>query len=113
MSRANLPRESHRTTGTTLVYGSTSDVAAVYAAVPGSASLSSTLGSDYAGYYSFPCANVPSIALTFGGRSFTVPSSSLNLGQVSSGSSMCVGGIVGEDTGVGGWLVGDVFLQGV
>ncbi|CED82068.1 aspartic protease [Phaffia rhodozyma] len=98
-------------TGTTLVYGPTAGVAALYAKIPGSASMADTYGSDYQGYYTFPCSAVPTVALTFGGSSFSVPTSAFNLGTVSSGSKQCVGGIVGQ--GDGSWLVGDVFLQGV
>ncbi|KAF8452920.1 acid protease [Boletus edulis BED1] len=95
-------------TGTTLIFGISSDVS----------TLSSTLGGKAApsvgqGLYTFPCSSFPSISLTFGGKSFPIAASALNLGPVSSGSSDCLSGLVGVDLGNPFWVVGDVFLQGV
>ncbi|EGN96283.1 hypothetical protein SERLA73DRAFT_185951 [Serpula lacrymans var. lacrymans S7.3] len=95
-------------TGTTLVVGDTESVAQLYEAIGGQ-DASNTVGE---GYYTFPCNDVPSVSLTFGGKSFPISSSTFNLGQVSSGSSDCVGGIVGS-SGESFWIVGDVFLANV
>ena len=54
-------------TGTTLAYGSYSDVAALWAAVPGSADMSTTYGAAWKGYYLFPCAQTVQMTLSFGG----------------------------------------------
>ncbi|KIJ14865.1 hypothetical protein PAXINDRAFT_78490, partial [Paxillus involutus ATCC 200175] len=96
-------------TGTTLVVGLPSDVSTLYQAIGGT-DASSTVGQ---GYYTFPCDSVPSVSFTFGGTSFPISADTLNLGPVSSGSSDCVGGIVGQDMGVSFWVVGDVFLANV
>ncbi|KAF8841399.1 acid protease [Paxillus ammoniavirescens] len=96
-------------TGTTLIVGLPSDVSTLYQAI-GGIDASTTVG---AGFYTFPCDSFPSISLTFGGTSFPISADTLNLGSVSSGSSDCVGGIVGQDIGASFWIVGDVFLANV
>ncbi|KAG9310434.1 Asp-domain-containing protein [Chiua virens] len=96
-------------TGTTLIVGTTSDVSTLYSAIGGTAAPSS-VGQ---GFYTFPCSSFPTIDLTFGGNSFPIAASALNLGPVSSGSSDCVSGLVGQDIGSSFWIVGDVFLQGI
>jgi len=96
-------------TGTTLIVGDSTSVGEFYAAVPGSADASNTVGD---GFFTFPCNSVPAVSLTFAGKAFTVSAATFNLGQVSAGSSQCVGGIVAED-GLDFWVVGDVFLQNV
>ncbi|KAF8433778.1 acid protease [Boletus edulis BED1] len=95
-------------TGSTLIIGTPSEVSTLYNALGGKAAPSAGQG-----YYTFPCDSFPSISLTFGGKSFPIAASALNLGSVSSGSSDCVSGIVGQDIASSFWIVGDVFLQGV
>ena len=96
-------------TGTTLIIGDTKDVKAFYASIPGAQDASSTVGP---GYYTFPCASVPTVSFTFGGKAFNIATSLFNLGRVSQGSSKCVGPVVGS-SGFSFWVVGDVFLQNV
>ncbi|KAF8553168.1 acid protease [Imleria badia] len=96
-------------TGTTLIVGTPSQVSTLYSTLGGKAAPSS-VGS---GFYTFACDSFPSINLSFGGTSFPISVSALNLGPVSSGSSDCVSGLVGQDVGSSFWIVGDVFLQGV
>ncbi|KAH0838841.1 Asp-domain-containing protein [Lanmaoa asiatica] len=96
-------------TGTTLIVGTPSQVSTLYSALGGTAA-SSSYGQ---GYYTFPCDSFPNISLTFGGTSFPIPASALNLGPVSSGSSDCVSGLVGMDVASAFWIVGDVFLESV
>lgn len=77
-----------------------------------------------------PCASIPDVSLTFGGKAFTISADTFNLGLVSEASSDCVGGIAAADMGeyIGAqrttrillttldldfWVVGDVFLQNV
>lgn len=50
--------------------GSTADVAAVWAQVPGSGDATDYLGSDYAGFYVFPCSSTATISLVFGGSEY-------------------------------------------
>ncbi|KAA1466106.1 acid protease [Dentipellis sp. KUC8613] len=95
-------------TGTTLIVGDTANVARFYDAVPGAEDASRTAGP---GFFTFPCASVPEVSLTFGGTAFSVSPDTFNLGQLEAGSSQCVGGIMGGD--VDFWVAGDVFLQNV
>jgi cathepsin D len=74
--------------------------------VPGSASVGD-------GYYTYPCNSPPNVSITFGGKKFAISANTFSLGRVSSGSSQCVGGIVGEDIGADFWIVGDVFMRNV
>lgn len=96
-------------TGTSLVLGNTANVAQFYAAIPGSADATSTVG---AGFFTVPCASIPSVSLTFGSTAFPISADTFNLGQVSAGSADCVGGMVASDLG-SFWVAGDVFLQNV
>ncbi|KAG9310429.1 aspartic peptidase domain-containing protein [Chiua virens] len=89
--------------------GAASTVAALYSAIGGTAAPSS-IGP---GYYTFPCGSFPTISLTFGGKSFPISASALNLGPISNGSSLCLSGLMGLDLGLSSWIVGDVFLQSV
>lgn len=93
-------------TGTTLIVIPTAAAQSFWAAVPNSAPYSGG-----GGYYTFPCASPPSITFSFGGSTKAWPLQYLNLGRVSSGSTLCVGSIVGQDVGVNAWIVGDSFLK--
>ena len=77
-------------TGTTLIVGDPDSVGQFYAAIPGSANASDTVGS---GFFTFPCDSAPDVSLSFGGKGFTISPDLFNLGMVSAGSSDCVGGI--------------------
>ncbi|KAF7373521.1 Acid protease [Mycena sanguinolenta] len=96
--------------GTTLIYGPPTDVAALWAQVPGSALYDSTNG-----YYSFPCATPPQISFNWGGKDWAISAANINLGTTTAGSSQCVGAIVGHDIGLGAgvWLLGDSFMKNV
>ncbi|KDQ54107.1 hypothetical protein JAAARDRAFT_209569 [Jaapia argillacea MUCL 33604] len=96
--------------GTTIMYGPPSAVQTFYSKVPGSALYDSTNG-----YYSYPCSSPPTVAFSWGGKSWTVSSANFNLGQTSSGSSQCVGALAGQDLGLGSnvWLLGDSFMKNV
>ncbi|KAG8860917.1 hypothetical protein FRB96_003652 [Tulasnella sp. 330] len=102
-------------TGTTLIYIPTSYAKALYAKIPGAASAASTVGT---GFYSFPCSSAATLGpinLVIGGASYAVNMADFNLGQVSSGSSSCVGGIIGEDIGGTGSnqlaIIGDEWIK--
>lgn len=96
--------------GTTLIIGDTDSVSQFYKAIPGAKDATDTVG---AGFFSLPCDSIPNVSLTFGGTAFNVSSKTFNLGLTQTGSSDCVGGIVGGDVGEIGWIVGDVFMQNV
>jgi len=100
-------------TGTTLIYIPTSYAKALYAKIPGAKSASSTVG---AGFYSYPCStSLAPITLEFGTTQYAVNPADFNLGAVSSGSSQCVGGIIGEDIGGSGSnqlaIIGDEWIK--
>ncbi|KAI6029612.1 aspartic peptidase domain-containing protein [Pisolithus microcarpus] len=96
-------------TGTTLIITSDANAQKYYAGVPG-AEVVSSLGS---GVWSVPCDSIGSIlpTISFGGRAFTVSSSTFNLGKVSDNSTNCVAGLAGGGSDY--WVIGDVFLQNV
>jgi len=94
--------------GTTLVIGDTTNVAAFYQQIPGAQDASATLG---AGFYTFPCdSTLPAVSFTIGGQDFPM-TQSLNFGPVSQGSNDCVGSIIG-DSSIGNtfWILGDAFI---
>ncbi|KAG9000327.1 hypothetical protein FRB94_011957 [Tulasnella sp. JGI-2019a] len=101
--------------GTTLVYIPTAYAKALYAKIPGAASAASTVGT---GFYSFPCSSASTLApiqLKLGSAYYAINMADFNLGQVSSGSSLCVGGIIGEDIGGSGAtslaIIGDEWMK--
>lgn len=103
-------------TGTTLVGGPTDDVKAIWNSVSGSGQIKS---GPYAGFYSFPCSTDVTVTLNFGGKSWPISTTDMNLGEVEQGQ--CLGGIfdLGEGTSIQGgggnpsWVVGDTFLKNV
>lgn len=94
--------------GSTLIVGDAVNVKTFWAAVPGSADASSTVGK---GYYSFPCDSTAEVSATFNGQSYTISADNFNLGAVSEGSSDCVGAIVSGNEGF--WIMGDAFMKNV
>jgi cathepsin D len=118
-------------TGTTIIVGAKKSVSTFYKSIKG-ARVTTGNATIPAGFYTFPCNSSPKVSLTFGGSEYDI-SSTFNLGRVEEGSSDCVGGIMGDDTGrtffylsfpcletdhrlnlVGDlWVVGDVFLTNV
>lgn len=91
------PQDSIVDTGTTLLIVDPDSASAIFAAVPGAADASRTVGE---GFFTVPCNAIPdNIAITISGTDFTVPPSFLNLGEVSAGSNDCVAGIVGDNEG--------------
>ncbi|KAG9003878.1 Type I transmembrane sorting receptor [Tulasnella sp. 427] len=95
--------------GTTLIYIPTAAAKKLYAAIPGAKDASSTVG---AGFYTYPCSSsLGAITISFGSTKYAINPADFNLGPVSSGSSSCVGGIVGEDVGSGLAIIGDEFMK--
>lgn len=103
-------------TGTTLIGGPTADVNAIWAAVPGSAAVA-----DQQGFFSFPCSTSVEVTLSFGGKAWPISAADMNIGQVSRGSSQCLGAIfdlslgsnIPSGSGNPSWVVGDSFLKNV
>ncbi|TFK45302.1 acid protease [Heliocybe sulcata] len=96
--------------GTTYIIGDDANVRKLYASIPGAKDASMTVGQ---GYYTVPCNAVPTVSLTFGGKSFAISPSILNLGRVSSGSNDCVAALVSSGIATDFWIVGDIFMRNV
>jgi len=103
-------------TGTTLIGGPTADVAAIWAAVPGSQA-----SQDQQGFFEFPCTTDVTISLSFGGKLWPISTQDMNLGRATQGSSQCLGAIfdlsmgttIPSGSGNPSWVVGDTFLKNV
>ncbi|CAE6480865.1 unnamed protein product, partial [Rhizoctonia solani] len=63
--------------GTTVIAGPTSSVSSWWSKVSGAAACS-TSDCGTTGYYTYLCASPPKVSFTFGGKSFTIPSSDFN-----------------------------------
>ncbi|KAF9053233.1 aspartic peptidase domain-containing protein [Panaeolus papilionaceus] len=104
-------------TGTTLIGGPSDDVAAIWAAVPGSAP-----SQRLPGHFTFPCSTSVEITFSFGGKAWAINSQDMNLGPESVRDiNMCAGAIfdltlgsnVVAGPGVPSWVIGDTFLKNV
>ena len=96
-------------TGTTLIYAPSSIADAFYQQIPGS-SKASQFGD---GFYQFPCQTNARVSISFNNVNFPFAMADFNLGKTGSGSSMCVGGVLGMSDGLPNNLaiVGDEFLK--
>lgn len=96
--------------GTSLIGGPTSQMAALYAQIPGA----SPGTGDLAGYYVYPCSTNVSVSLSFGGQTYSISSSDFTRLADSSGTQ-CIGSFFALDinNGVVEWIVGDSFLKNV
>ncbi|OJT14715.1 Aspartic protease [Trametes pubescens] len=67
------------------------------------------------GLYSFPCASVPQVAFSWGGKSWAISADDFNLGMTEQGSKDCVGALAAGDIGLGKstWLLGDTLMKNV
>lgn len=99
-------------TGTTLIGGPASTVAAIYAAIPGSKAMSGS----YAGYYEYPCSTDISMTMTFDSFTVQITQADFNIGSYSVDGSMCIGGVYVQSlssTSSVQWIVGDTMLKNV
>ncbi|KAI9510043.1 acid protease [Russula earlei] len=98
-------------TGTTLIGGPATQVAALYALIPGS----SPGTGNYEGYYTFPCSTTIDVTLSFGGKTWSISQDDFKMAQLS--GSQCLGAVFaysGLGNGDGpAWIVGDTFLKNV
>ncbi|KAF5338652.1 hypothetical protein D9611_012797 [Ephemerocybe angulata] len=96
-------------TGTTLVGGPSSFIAEIFKQIPGSAPGKD----DFKGYYTYPCDTNVTVALSFGGRTWSISPADFRLTRLT--KDECLGAFF-ENT-VGGrapaWIVGDTFLKNV
>lgn len=95
------------TIGTTLIVAPASDADAVHAAIPGAQS-------DGQGGFTLPCTTTASVALTFGGQSFSIDPRDLAFQPVNANDPQgdCVSGIAsGNIGGAQEWLVSNRFYR--
>ncbi|CAE6487008.1 unnamed protein product [Rhizoctonia solani] len=98
--------------GTTAILGPYNSVWNWWSKVPGSGyCLPRDCGAP--GYFTFPCANAPSVSFKFNGREFPVAAGDFSVGSLSRNSSICVGAIAILDTPDNAWIVGDAFMKNV
>lgn len=92
--------------GTSVIVAPTKSASSFWATVPDSAPYGG-------GYYAYPCDAPPNISFSFAGstKQWSIAAENLNLGRVASGSSRCVGAIVGADVGVSAWILGDTLFK--
>ncbi|THU83470.1 aspartyl protease [Dendrothele bispora CBS 962.96] len=103
-------------TGTTLVGGPSADVQAIWDAVPNS---NPVQGMD--GFFAFPCDTDVTVSMSFGGKSWDISPTDMNLGPLTTGSQDCLGGIfdlslgsnIESGSGNPNWVVGATFLKNV
>lgn len=90
-------------TGTTLIVAPAADALAVHQLIDGAQS-------DGQGGFIVPCDTTASVAMTFGGASFTIDPRDIAFFPLGDGT--CISGISsGNIGGADEWLVGDVFLK--
>ncbi|KAH8916418.1 acid protease [Atractiella rhizophila] len=100
--------------GTTLVIAPPAYATKIYNHIPGSkACTASTCGSGSDGFYIYPCASKPKVSVSAGGTTWAISNDNFNLGVLQTGSTYCVGGIVGQDVGLNAVILGDVFMKNV
>jgi len=105
-------------TGTTLIGAPPAVVQAAYAQITGASQ--GPAQSGVSGYWQYPCSAKPTVALTFGGISYTISPADFNIGQVSGqrvslSNSMCLGALfeTPQSNASPNWIVGDTFLKNV
>lgn len=99
-------------TGTTLIGGPSSTVAAIYAAIPGSKPMTG----GYAGYYEYPCTTSISLQMTFGTFTVEITEADFNIGSYGVDGKMCIGGVYTQSLSSSSavqWIVGDTMLKNV
>ncbi|KAG9309508.1 acid protease [Chiua virens] len=100
-------------TGTTLVAGPASAIAAIYAEIPDS----SPGTGQWEGFYSYPCSQQVNVEISFGGPSWPVSPADFQFQSVGSTSSYCYGAFysIPESTSstTPQWIIGDTFLKNV
>ena len=99
-------------TGTTLIGGPASAVAAIYAAIPGSKAMTGS----YAGYYEYPCSTDISMTMTFDSFTVEIGQADFNIGSYGVDGTMCIGGVYVQSLSSSSaiqWIVGDTMLKNV
>ncbi|KAJ6489972.1 aspartyl protease [Mycena sanguinolenta] len=94
------------------ISGPASDVAAIWAAVPGA--VPSTTQS---GYYEFPCTTTVNVSVSFGGRLWNINPLDMNIGASELGGTQCLGAIYALNSSSSSnstsWVFGTAFMKNV
>lgn len=102
-------------TGTTLIGVPTDMAAAIYAQIPGSSKVpSSVMGQG--GYYQYPCDTNVDVKLKFGGVEYGISNTDMNFGTFTDDGKTCIGAFFGQDVSPRSpvqWIVGAAFLKNV
>jgi len=93
--------------GIRLNMGETSNVAKLMSKIPGSKDGTKTIAP---GFWSIPCDGIPTISLTFAGKTFDISPETFNFGQLN-GTNDCVAGFAGAPMDPNVWIIGDLFMR--
>jgi len=98
-------------TGTTLVAGPASSIAAIYAQIPDS----SPGTGNWEGFYSYPCSHEVNVEISFGGPSWTISPVDFQFQSIRNSSDRCYGAFyaIPTSSGLPQWIIGDTFLKNV
>jgi hypothetical protein len=98
-------------TGTTLVAGPASGIAAIYAQIPGS----SPGTGQWEGFYSYPCTQEVTVEISFGGPSWAISSADFQFQQTAPSSNYCYGAFhsIPTSSSTPQWIIGNTFLKNV
>ncbi|KAF7348847.1 hypothetical protein MVEN_01404700 [Mycena venus] len=97
------------------IMGPAADVAALWAAVPGSANVTDTAPA----LHSFPCNTTLNFTISFGGRVWSINDTDMSFGPVAVGSPQCKGVLISDrfidppEDPTGTWIFGVPFLKNV
>lgn len=91
-------------TGTTLIGGPASEIAAIFAQIPGSAVASG----DYEGYYTYPCSTTVDVSFSFGSKTWSISPADFQLTPI--GNGQCLGAFFELTSSSPSWIIGDTFL---
>ncbi|KAJ9106719.1 hypothetical protein QFC19_003031 [Naganishia cerealis] len=87
-------------TGSTATLGPSTVVRELYSQIPGAKNLSEVNQTydSFSGWYAVPCEFSDTVSFIFGGVTFDIaPEDFIELGQVSTNSTYCIGGIIAKD----------------
>ncbi|KAJ3963882.1 protease [Lentinula raphanica] len=97
--------------GTTLIYGPTQAVKALWDSIPGASAYEAEPG-----FYTYPCNQTLGVSMSWGGKNWSIPDEHMNTGYTDGSGQNCVGALVGQNifgARSSTWLVGDTFMKGV
>ncbi|KAG8854472.1 hypothetical protein FRB96_007534 [Tulasnella sp. 330] len=98
-------------TGTTLIGGPATAIAAIYSQIPGS----QLAGDNYPGYWAYPCDTQVNVSLNFGSSTIAWPVDPQDFQLSKVGAGYCLGAFFELELGSNSptWIIGDTFLKNV